>query len=82
MFFPKIVFREMTLEENINIIKWEYFERDEPLNIHKIIVIQFKELDGLDENLSKEEIYKIIKEVVTKYYNKNIEKNKKRSFEI
>ena len=57
MFFPKIVFREMTLEENINIIKWEYFERDEPLNIHKIIVTQFKELDGLDENLSKEEIY-------------------------
>jgi hypothetical protein len=71
MFFPKIVFREMTLEENINIIKWEYFVKDEPLNIHKIIVTQFKELDGLDENFSKEEIYKIIEQVVTKYYNKN-----------
>jgi len=77
MFLPRIVFREMTLEENINIIKWEYFEKEGPLNIQKIVINQFKELDGLDENLSKEEIYKIIKEVVTKYYNKNKEKIKK-----
>ena len=71
MFFPKIIFREMTLEENINIIKWEYFEKDEPLNIHELVINQFKELKDLNENLSKEEIHEIIEQVVTKYYNKN-----------
>ena len=35
------------------------------------VVTQFKELDGLEEKLSKEEIYIIIEEVVTKYYKKN-----------
>lgn len=76
MFLPKIVFREMTLEENISIIKWEYFEKDGPLSIHKRVVNQFQELDGLDENLSKEEIYSIIEKVVTKYYIKNKDKIK------
>ena len=31
---PKIKFTEMTLEENINIIKWAYYEKNEALSIH------------------------------------------------
>ena len=74
---PKIIFREMTLEENINLIKWEYFEKKGPLNIHNIVVNWFKELKDLDENLSKDEIEKNIEDVVTKYYIKNEESIKK-----
>ena len=74
---PKIIFREMTLEENINLIKWEYFEKDGPLNIHSLVIKYFPELSHIDEKLSKEEIYNIIENVVKEKYNKMKDKLKK-----
>ena len=70
MILPKIKFREMTLEENINVIKWAYFSDNKILNIHDFIVKYFPELANLNSNLSREEIYKIIEKVVTNNYTK------------
>ena len=41
MFLPKIKFREMTLEENIDVIKWTYFVDDGVLSIHDFTVKYF-----------------------------------------
>ena len=67
---PKIIFREMTLEENIDVIKWAYFEDNGALSVHDFTIQYFPELANIDPNLSKEEVYKIIEEVVTNDYNK------------
>ena len=57
---PKIKFTEMTLEENINIIKWAYYEKNEALSIHDYTMQCFPELANLDNNTPKEEVYKKI----------------------
>lgn len=76
MHIPKIIFREMTLKENIDLIKWSYFEKDKTLDIQRLTIEYFPELANIDVNLPKEKIYKIIEEVVKKNYNKNISKIK------
>jgi len=70
MTLPKIEFREITLEENIDVIKWAYFEDNGTLSVHDFTIQYFPELANIDSSLSKEEIYKIIEEVVTNDYNK------------
>ena len=70
MFLPKIRFREMTLEENIEVIKWAYFEDNGALSVHDFTVKYFPELANLDPNLSRDKVYKVIEEVVTSDYNK------------
>lgn len=65
---PKIIFRDMTLEENIEIIKWAYFEDNEAINIHKYVIQYFPQLANIDKSLPKAKIYKIIEEVVTNDY--------------
>ena len=70
MALPKIIFRKMTLEENIDVIKWAYFEDNGALSVHDFTIQYFPELANIDPNLSKEEVYKIIEEVVTNDYNK------------
>ena len=81
MFLPKIKFREMTLQENIDVIKWAYFENNGVLNVHDFTIKYFPELANLDSNLAKNKIYKIIEEVVTndykKYNNRIITETKK-----
>ena len=67
---PKIIFRKMTLEENIEIIKWAYFEDNGLLSVHDYTIEYFPELADLDKSLSKDEIYKIIEKVVAKNYTK------------
>ena len=69
MKFPKIEFRKMTLEENIETIKWAYYEDNGVLSVHSYTIEYFPELAKIDENLPKSEVYKIIEEVVTKDYN-------------
>ena len=54
---PKIVFRSMTLEENIKVIKWGYFESNGLLNVHDYTIQYFPELAKIDKNLSREEIF-------------------------
>jgi len=76
MKMPKIKFREMTLKENIEIIKWAYYEDNGVLSIHDFTTKYFKELSNLDKNLSKEEVYRIIEQVVKKNYENNSAKIK------
>lgn len=74
MTIPKIEFREMTLEENIDVIKWAFFEKNnDSLSVHNYTIQCFPELAKIDQNLSSNEVYKIIEKVVTKDYNKYID---------
>mgnify|MGYP004623029467 CR=1 FL=1 len=78
---PKIKFREMTLQENIDIIKWAYYEKNGTLSVHDYTIKYFPELANLDNNLSKKEEYKKIEKIVTNKYKqcyKEIKNNTKR----
>lgn len=79
MNLPKVKFKEMTLEENIEIIKWAYYEQNDSLNVHDYTVKFFPKLANLDNKLSQEEVYKKIEEVVTETYQKQKEEIKKES---
>ena len=70
MNLPKIIFKEMTLQENIDVVKWAYFENQGSLNVHYFTIKYFPQLDNLDSNMSRDEICKLIEEVVTDDYNK------------
>lgn len=67
---PKIKFRAMTLEENIDLIKWAYYEGNGVLSIHDFTIQYFPELANIDDSLSQKEVYKIIENVVRDEYNK------------
>ena len=64
MTLPRIIFKEMTLKENIDVIKWAYFENNGALSVHDFTVKYFPQLANLDSNLSKDEIYKVIEDLV------------------
>ena len=55
---PKIKFRKMTIEENIDIIKWFYFRNNDFLDINYYMLMLFPELKNIDRTLSKKEVYK------------------------
>lgn len=74
---PKTKFEVMTLEENIDFIKWAYFEKEGVFSVHDFTIKLFPELAKIDSSLSKEEVYKIISDVVTKRYNSKIDLFKK-----
>ena len=81
MKMPKIEFKTMSLEENIETIKWAYYEDNGVLSVHDFTIKYFPELAEIDRKLSQIEVYKIIEEVVTKDYSKyrlKIEKEVKR----
>lgn len=68
MDFPKIKFSPMTLEENIETIKWAFFDDNEDLGVHNYTIQYFPELAEIDLNSKKEEVYEIIRDIVTKDY--------------
>lgn len=68
MSLPKIKFNVMTLEENIEIIKWAFYESDGDLSVHNYTIQYFPELASIDLNTPKEKVYGIIESVVTKDY--------------
>ena len=70
MILPKIIFKEMSLQENIEIIKWAYFENNGLLDVHYFTIKYFPQLDSLDSKMTKDEIYNVIEEVVTSDYSK------------
>lgn len=74
MCVPKVVFREMTLEENIETIKWAYYEGNGSLSVHDYTVGYFPELSKYNENTPKEIVYNKIEEVVSKVYMNNLKK--------
>lgn len=76
MLLPKIKFREMTLEENIDTIKWAYYENNSDLSVHDYTIEYFPELSVFDDNIPKEIVYKKIEEVVTKEYSEYQERIK------
>ena len=67
---PKVKFREMTLQENIDLIKWAYYENNGSLDVYKYTIAYFSELANLQNDLSKKDVYNKIEEVVTNDYNK------------
>lgn len=71
---PKIKFRKMTIEENIDIIKWFYFRNNDFLDIKYYMMLLFPELKNIDKTLSKKEVYKKIEEVVIYNYKANEKK--------
>lgn len=68
MHIPKIVFEPMSVEANIDLIKWAYFEDNGSLDVHKYTLEYFPELSEIDSNASKEEIYELIEKVVRNDY--------------
>lgn len=69
MKYPKVVFKKMSLEDNIDIIKWTYFEN----NLNTNTINCFPKLKNID-NKSDKEINKLIEEVVREEYNLKISK--------
>ena len=53
---PKIIFKPITLEENIKIIQNFYFEEDKKSDFHNLLCEYFPELHDIHKNISKEEI--------------------------
>lgn len=70
MKIPKIEFKVMSLEENIETIKWAYYEDNGLLSVHYYTIQYFPKLANIDKRIPKSEVYKIIEEVVKKDYNK------------
>ena len=61
---PKIKFKEMTLQENIDIIKWAYYEQNGALSVHDYTIQYFPELAFIDDSITEEKVYQKIEEVV------------------
>lgn len=76
MKIPKIEFKTMSLQENIEIVKWAYYDDGDVLNIRNFTIQYFPELAKIDKSLSKKEVYKIIENIVTKNYYKSMSKIK------
>lgn len=70
MNIPKVIFKPMTLEENIETIKWAFYENNGALSAHYYTIQYFPELATIDLNTSKEEVYRIIETIVTNDYTK------------
>jgi len=66
---PKIIFKKMSLEDNIEIIKWAYYEEDKTLDVHNYVIEYFEELKNIS-NESKEETDKLISNIIEKEYYK------------
>ena len=66
---PKIVFKPISLQDNIDNIIWTYFDSE----FHDITCETYPELYNIDEKLSKSEKENIIRSIFTRYYNQNID---------
>ena len=65
---PKVIFKEMSIKENIDIIKWAYFENDDTLDVNSYTLEYFPELKDISKTASKDEINKKIEDAVIKKY--------------
>ena len=73
MNLPKIEFKEISLQDNIDIIKWTYFEESETMSMREYTIQCFPELKDISRSLTQSEVNKIIEEVVTKNYNESLD---------
>lgn len=68
----KVVFKKMSLEDNINFIKDCFYDTDdELLSTHTFAVNLFPELKNIQDSMSLQEKDLLIQEIVIKYYNNN-----------
>ena len=70
MNIPKVKFKPMSLEENIDLVKWAFYENNGVLSVHDYTIQYFPELASIDMKSSKKDVYKIIEQVVTNDYRK------------
>ena len=70
MVLPKIKFKEMTLKENIDLIKWAYYEDNGSLDVHNYTIEYYPELASIEPGTSRKKVYKIIEDVVKRDYEK------------
>jgi hypothetical protein len=66
--FPRIKFEKLSLQENINIVKWAFYEGDGVLSVHDYTIQYFPELASVHLDSDKKEVEKLIEEVVSKDY--------------
>ena len=65
---PKIKFIKMSLEENIEQIKWMYLDESKSLNCRNATIEYFPDLKEIDKLSSKDNIYKKIEKLVKECY--------------
>ena len=68
MNIPKVKFKKMSLEENINIVSWAFYADSSNLNIHDYTIQCFPKLNSISSDMSQNEANKIIAEVVSEEY--------------
>ncbi len=69
---PKVIFKKMTLNDNVSFIKNIIAEKDdELLSVHTFTINLFPDLKNISDNMSLDEKNKLIEETVTNYYNDN-----------
>lgn len=68
MNIPKVKFKKMSLEENINIVSWAFYADSSNLNIHDYTIQCFPKLNFISSDMSQNEANKIITEVVSEEY--------------
>ena len=63
----KIVFKKLSLKDNIEIVKWTLFDENEISNFRHYAIELFPELESVKENETSR-----IEELVTKKYNESL----------
>ena len=71
MIIPKVIFKKMDLNKNINRVIDCFYENDESLNIHDDTLDYYPSLLSLKMDDNEEVVTKRIKEVVTDTFNNN-----------
>ena len=78
MKYPKINFKIMSLEDNIDLVQWAFFEKDNSLDIYSYTINYFPELKNINlQNYSKKEINFLIKKIVSNNYHQKLNEIKK-----
>ncbi len=67
---PRIKFENLGLQENIEIVKWAFYEDNGVLSVHDYTIDYFPLLASVSLDTDKKVVEELIKEVVTKDYKK------------
>lgn len=70
MKLPNIVFRKMTLEENISFVKESFYEDGDSLSLHQCTIESFPELKKYNLDSNKDEVNSEIERVIKERYSK------------
>ena len=73
---PRVIFKEMSLEENIENIKWMFFDTNGEFSIRDAVIQYFPDLKESINLESKEEIYSNIEKLIKECYEYSLEKIK------